>query len=226
MKLTVLYQDESIIAIHKPSGLLVHRNEHAPHAATVLQSLRDQIGQRLYPVHRPCSGLLLLALNSKTASALGAQLRERKIIKSYLAWVRGWPPDEGEIQRPLRGRPASTRFKTQLRVELPEPVGRHPSARYALLKLWPKSGRRHQLRRHLAGLAYPILGDTSHGDGRHNRFFRGRFGLNRLMLHALELSFEQPQSGEILNLEAPVDGVWRRVRAECQPWIQDLLEEI
>ncbi len=232
MALTILHQDPYLIAVHKPAGMLVHRSGLAAEAVNgfLLQHLRDQIGQWVYPVHRldrPTSGVLVFGLSSEAASRLGAMFTAGAVDKRYWALVRGWPgvPDAdregwGLIDHPVRDRdfggeprPARSRYRRLAEVELPFAVDRYPTSRYALLELKPETGRRHQLRQHLKHLSHPIIGDTSYGNGRHNRFFRERFGIRRLMLLARALSFEHPVTAESLRLHAEPEQDWRRLFA-------------
>lgn len=220
--LTILYQDEHIVAIDKPSGMLVHRSFLDKHESVfVMQSLRDQIGQHVFPVHRldrPTSGVLLFALSAEVARLLGEQQQLKQWRKYYLAVVRGFLPAGGELDYPLKEQldkiadkfsrddkapqQAITRYQPLQQVELPIPVSKYPVARYSLVALQPLTGRKHQLRRHLAHLRYPIVGDTSHGDGKHNALFKQQFNCRRLMLVAKQLQLPHPVSGEPLQLSA------------------------
>jgi len=214
----ILYCDDHLVAIDKPAGLLVHRTAIAAGAqGFALQRVRDQLGQRVYPVHRldrPVSGVLLLALSADVARPLSRLFATRAVAKAYLGVVRGWPEAEGVIDYPLSGgpgqpaRPAQTRFRVLARVELPVAVGRYPSSRYALMAVWPSTGRYHQIRRHFHHVCHPLIGDTTHGEGRHNRFFRESLGVGRLLLHAGSVRFRHPLSGADLRIRAPVDGAW------------------
>jgi tRNA pseudouridine65 synthase len=222
--LPVVYRDAQLIAIHKPSGLLVHRSAPDRHETRfALQMLRDQIGQPVYPVHRldkGTSGVLMFALNKDAARLLNGQFERGKVAKTYLAVVRGHPPEIGEIDHPLTrmadehagitanvaAQPALTRYRRLQTVELPYRVDRYPGSRYALLELEPLSGRWHQLRRHLKHIAHPIIGDATHGKGRHNRLFQELFGCRRLLLAATELRFMHPVSAQPMHLRAePAD---------------------
>jgi len=222
--LEILYRDDRLVAINKPAGLLVHRSNIDRHETRfAVQLLRDQIGQRVHPLHRldkGTSGVLLFALDADCAREVGGQFQRDEIAKRYLAVVRGWPPEAGLIDHPLSrqfddyGRklgadsaaaaalPAATEYRRLARVELPDAVDRYPSTRYALVELSPKSGRQHQLRRHLKHISHPIIGDATWGKGIHNRFFQQRFGCGRLLLACTRVELKHPQDGRALIISA------------------------
>jgi tRNA pseudouridine65 synthase len=220
----ILYQDDDIIVVHKPSGLLVHRSAIDRHETEFLvQQLRDQIDQHVYNVHRldkPTSGLMVLALNKQSAQALSLSIQANEFEKEYLAIVRGYTHDQ-VIDYPLKeeldkmtdkqalqNKPAQSAVSALFLLattELPTPVGRYQSARFSLVKLKPKTGRKHQLRRHMAHIRHPILGDTTHGDGKQNRFAREQLGLNRLALLAHKIGFNHPVTGEYKQFTTSVD---------------------
>lgn len=207
----LLYRDDHVVAVDKPSGMLVHRMSGCSDRDVVVQQVRDRLGQWVYPVHRldrGTSGVLLLALDSAVASALGTSFRERRVVKRYLALARGWAPPFTRIDAALREDhggclPSVTDLRRLSAVELPFAVGRYSTARYCLVELSPRTGRTHQLRRHLAHIRHPIVGDVRHGDGRHNRFFRERHGVRRLMLCATAIELDHPVTGKHLTIEAP-----------------------
>ena len=201
-QLELVYRDEHLVAINKPAGLLVHRS-HLDRYETrfALQMLRDQIGQRVYPVHRldkPTSGILLFALSPDIARQLSLLFEQRQVHKQYLAVVRGHCPEQGEIDHPLKeqrdkiadarmrddkpAQEATTCFRRLATVELPGAVDRYPQTRYSLVQLSPLTGRRHQLRRHMKHIGHPIIGDAKHGKGVHNRFMAAQYGCDRLLL--------------------------------------------
>ena len=213
--LDVLYCDNALVAINKPSGLLVHRSGMASDRITCMTLLRDQLGRWVFPVHRldrGASGVLLFALDAESASSLATRFAERTVGKTYLALVRGWAPEHAVVDYPLdddevRGSErveARTTVTRLASAEIEAAVGRYPTSRYSLVAAEPHTGRRHQIRRHLAHLRHPIIGDAVHGDGRHNRFFRETYGVGRLLLHGLRLEIEHPASGAILRLTAPL----------------------
>lgn len=209
--LEILHRDERLLAVAKPSGLVVHRSARAGDRDNVMKRLRTQTGVMVWPVHRldrGTSGVLLFALDTATARTLAEAFAGRAIAKSYLAVVRGWPPESALVERPLRGEDgresaAATRVTRLATVELPVPVGPHPSARYALVQAQALTGREHQVRRHLRSLNHPLVGDTTWGDSDHNRLFRERFGSRRLLLHAAALRLEWPPDSH-LHLRAPL----------------------
>jgi tRNA pseudouridine65 synthase len=199
--LPLLFRDDLLVVVGKPSGLAVHRGL-SREKVVVLQTLRDLLGRRVYPVHRldrATSGALLLALDAGTARRLQEQFESGGVEKRYLALVRGIPPEEGVIDHPVPRGPggarvdAVTEFRRLATFE-----------RYALVEARPRTGRFHQIRRHFKHLSHPLIGDVRYGKGEHNRLFRERFGLHRLALHALELAFEHPETGEPLRIVAPV----------------------
>ncbi len=229
--LEILYQDLSFIAVNKPSGLLVHRSKIDRHeTAFALQQVRDQIGQRVYPFHRldkPTSGVLLFALNPESARLMTEMFTTGKPQKRYLAVVRGYTKRHEVIDYPLNeeldqmsdqnasqnkaAQTAVTHYQCVATVELPHAVGRYQSARYSLIEVTPETGRKHQIRRHMKHIFHPIIGDTTHGDGKHNRLFRNRYDCHRLLLHAAELSFTHPINGERISIEAPLDDTFSQV---------------
>ncbi len=223
--LRLLFQDDHLVAIDKPPGLLVHRTGlDAGETRFAMQLLRDQIGQPVWPVHRldkGTSGVLLFALDALTARRLGDAFQTGEgIRKTYLAIVRGWPADEGLIDHPLRrmpddmrtGReeiqPAQTRFRTLARHAFPVPHSGFASTRCALVELHPLTGRRHQIRRHLKHMAHPIIGDATHGKGPLNRALAAWLGHQRLWLHATGLALTHPVSGQALSITCEPDASW------------------
>ncbi|MDD1668113.1 MAG: tRNA pseudouridine(65) synthase TruC [Methanomicrobiales archaeon] len=224
-RLTIIYRDEDLVAVNKPSGLLVHRSPIDRHETRfALQLVRNQVGRRVYPVHRldkPTSGLLLFAFTPEAARRLVENFAAGTVRKTYLAVVRGYAPEGGTIDYPLVEEPdkcdypsaraakdpqqAVTDFRCLARIELPCAVGRYSSARYSLVSVAPRTGRRHQLRRHFKHIFHPIIGDTRYGEGRHNRFFRQELDSHRLLLHAAELTVPHPVTGAPLDLIAPPD---------------------
>lgn len=237
----ILYADDYLAAVHKPPGLLVHRTGlDAGETRFALQMLRDQLGRPVWPVHRldkGTSGVLLFALDATTASTLGQAFASgHGVQKTYQAIVRGWPPEQGLIDHPLRRLPddmrtereelqdAQTRFQTLERYELPLPQGGFATTRCARVELQPLTGRRHQLRRHMKHIAHPIIGDATHGKGPLNRAVAGLLGVQRLWLHANHLELPHPVSGRPLRLHAPAGPEWQNWVSPENPKARATLE--
>lgn len=217
--LSLLWRDDHLVAVYKPAGWLVHRTGlDAGETRFVMQTLRDQLGQRVYPVHRldkGTCGVLVMALHPEAARALGLAFAEHRVTKRYLALVRGWLPEAATVDHPLRpddappeapAQEARTAFRCLARLELatgsegPDP--RFATVRASLVEAWPETGRRHQIRRHLKHLAHPILGDATHGKGWLNRWWAQQLGQQRLWLHAWELGLPHPVTGAWLQVDS------------------------
>ncbi|SDX20965.1 RNA pseudouridylate synthase [Marinobacter mobilis] len=141
--------------------------------------------------------------------------------------VRGWPAESGRVDHPLRDEPedrrlrglgqpvreALTEYRTLATTQLDVAIETYPTSRYALVELFPKTGRKHQLRRHMKHISHPIIGDANHGRGRHNRYFAERFGQGRLMLAATAIRFRHPQTGQDITIEAPLEASFLQVLA-------------
>lgn len=230
--LPLLYLDDHLVAVHKPSGLLVHRSMLDRHETRfAMQMVRDQLGRRVYPVHRldkGTSGILVFGLTPDVGRTLSSLFETQQVDKRYLAIVRGWLPDEGDIDHPLQkqlddmekweGMPetapaqsALTRYRRLAQVELPWQFDRYPTSRYSLAELDPLTGRRHQLRRHMKHISHPIIGDATYGKGNHNRKFAEEFGVSRLLLACTRLVLPHPVTGERLEIECPLAEEFERV---------------
>ncbi len=231
LPLPLIYQDAQLLAVHKPAGLLVHPSTLDSHETDdVLKRLRAQGEGPVWPLHRldkGTSGVLLLVRDANTARQLGALFSGNLpgLDKRYLALVRGWPADQGEIDAPLArdpelpstGQPrlaAVTRWRVLQRLLLPiNTDGQHADTRLALVVVQPLSGRRHQIRRHFKSLAHPLIGDATHGKGPLNRALAVLLGQQRLWLHAERLSLPHPTSGCTLVLHAPPGPEWATLQA-------------
>ena len=240
--LPVVYCDDHLIAVAKPSGMFVHRtDEDRSDTQVVLQLVREHVGSFVYSIHRldrGTSGLVLLGLTMEAASRMNKLFANREVSKTYLALVRGHCPKTGLMDMPLvssrgRGQPADhphahpqeaeTRFSSEEYFELPIPCQRYATTRCTLVRVRPLTGRFHQIRRHFNYASHPIIGDTSHGDSRHNTLYRRHFGLDRLMLAAVELHFVHPFTGEAVTIEYSPDESFSqlietlRTRTETSP---------
>lgn len=229
--LAVIYHDDHYIAVHKPSGLLVHRSPIDRHETRfALQLVRDQIGQRVYPVHRldkPTSGILLFGLSSESARAMNALFTAQQVEKHYLAVVRGHVPESGVIDHAIKdkvdkmagskqkldkeAKPAVSEYQCLASCELPIEVDYYPQTRYSLVKVIPKTGRRHQIRRHMKHIRHPIIGDAKYGKGVHNRFFRTEYDSHRLLLASTLLRFFHPYSEETISIQCPLADEFRQI---------------
>lgn len=231
----VLYQDSHIVIINKPAGMLVHRSNIDRQESTfVLQELRNQLDQHVFPIHRldkPTSGILMFGLHADVAAQLSKQFVERTVKKRYWMLCRGFTPDQGIIDHALvphddfkslrkkqgkeiiakPAQTAETWFRTLEKTEIPMLVDKYPSSRYSLVEAEPKTGRKHQLRRHFKHISHPIIGDPRYGKGTHNRYFANNLGCNRLLLHAQSLEFQHPESGESICIDCKPGGVFLNV---------------
>lgn len=216
-ELSILYQDKYLVAINKPHGLLVHRSRIATDAEEfALQILRDQIGEKVYPAHRldrKTSGVLLFAKDETTNSTLQELFRESKMHKTYWAIVRGFMDEEGDIDYALNNgkqdQEARTSYRCLEHFEIDLPFGKHPTSRYSLVELTPDTGRFHQLRKHMAHLRHPIIGDRPHGCNKQNKLWKTHFDMTTMMLHAKHLSFEFQDNS--ISLEAELSPAFRQV---------------
>lgn len=234
VELEIIYRDDYFVAVNKPAGMLVHRSWLDRHETQfVMQTLRDQIGQHVFPLHRldrPTSGVLLFALSSDIASKTAPMFADHQFVKTYHAIVRGWIETGERLDYPLKkeqdkiadkfaskeveAQSAITDYQPLAKVEVPHSTGRFPTSRFCLVKMQPLTGRKHQLRRHMAHLRHPIIGDTSHGDGKQNRLFREVYQAQRLMLHASQLEFNHPFTQAPVVIKAGLDEVWVKLVEE------------
>lgn len=228
--INVLFEDEHYFAIDKLSGVLVHPSPIERRAPNAIALIREQFGFKAYTVHRldrPTSGVLIFAKSSEAAHKLNLCFAERRVQKTYLCVCRGYTEEAGIIDYPLKeildkvadkhadpdkpAQDALSEFRQLGTVELPIPVGKYSTARYSLVEVKPKTGRKHQIRRHMKHIFHPLVGDTAYGDGRHNTLFRHHFGLERLLLMANNVEFVHPFTGQPIAIVAPVT-----------PWVDQL----
>jgi tRNA pseudouridine65 synthase len=221
--LKILYEDDDLVAIHKPCGLLVHRTKLANDATEfALQILRDQIDQKVFPAHRldrKTSGVLVFTKNEEANRRLQIQFMEQEVSKKYLAIVRGWTDEVGTIDYPLindtgKKQDAITHYKTIERVEIPLIHGNHSTSRYSFVEVTPESGRMHQIRKHFAHIRNPIIGDRPHGCNKQNRLFKEEFVMTHLLLHAAEVSFNHPMNNEQIVIRSVFQDEFKRMHEE------------
>lgn len=220
MQLEILYHDSDLVVINKPHGLLVHRSPYAGDADEyAIQTLRDQLQQMVFPCHRldrKTAGVLLFALNQEINRAMQQQFADGRVHKKYLAIVRGHTPAEGVIDYALtndkgKTQDAITHYKTLKNCEIPLAFGKFPTSRYSLVEVEPKTGRMHQIRKHMAHIFHPIIGDRPHGCNKQNRLFKEHFTMDIMLLHASEICFTHPVSGIEICVEAPLGNEFRRM---------------
>ena len=233
-RLLIIYQDAELVAINKPSGLLVHRSPiDKRETRFAVQELRNQLGQHVYPLHRldkPTSGVLVFALSREAASFYGQQFQQHRIQKTYLALVRGYGPKHTSIDHALKdeaddyagvkgdgeAKAALTHVQCIQEFEIPLTVDRYETTRLSLMQCQPVSGRKHQLRRHLKHIGHPIVGDSRHGKGLLNRACEGYFGVGRLWLACTQMILTQ-KDGSLLVIDAPLADDFDRVLGQLDP---------
>lgn len=222
VQLPVVYEDDCLIVIHKPTGMFVHRSaEDRSETNFVLQIVRDMVGGFVFPVHRldrATSGILLLAKSREVAALLSQMFANRLVSKTYEALVRGHCGERGVIEVPMisargrdkpKGHPfrepqeAVTTFERQERYDIPMMSDRYPTTRCSLISAQPLTGRYHQIRRHCNYISHPIIGDSSHGDSRQNRFYTANFNCQRMMLAAVKVRLQHPVADETLEIVCP-----------------------
>ncbi|MFC4210635.1 pseudouridine synthase [Pedobacter lithocola] len=218
--LEIIYEDEHLIAINKPHGLLVHQSSIARDAIEfALQMLRDQVGKKVSPVHRldrKTSGILLFAFDKESEISMQQQFMNAETDKKYLAILRGFTPESMDIDYPLAKengtlQDAFTSFRTLQTAEIDLPFGKHSTSRYSLVEAAPKTGRMHQLRKHFSHILHPIIGDRTHGCNKQNKFFLEQWNMSTMLLHASELSFTHPKTSVRINLKADLHDEFKRV---------------
>jgi len=218
----LLYQDEFLVAAFKPAGLITHRSKLTlPHEPVLLQSVRDQLNQFVYPIHRldrPTAGIVLFALSSEAAARFTRLFASREISKYYQAIVRGFTESKFVVDRPLQDKfgedwdegstanhpmqSAETEFVRLETFELDWPMNQFPTSRYSLLEIKPITGRWHQIRRHLNHVSNPVIGDHRHGDHRHNQLVYSKTGIYRMLLTALRLDFRHPFTDQLITIHS------------------------
>jgi tRNA pseudouridine65 synthase len=223
--MNIIYQDEFLVVVEKLAGMHIHPPENkkiqVPRSQILLYQLREYLNAWVYPVHRldaGTSGVLLMALSSEMASKLCLQFQNNEVKKKYSAVVRGFVLDEGiidtalELQSTKKMVNAETGYQCAGRLELDYSVTpKYLKSRYSLVRVQPKTGRYHQIRRHFNRISHPVIGDSEHGDSRHNQFFRDKMGIEGLCLRADELSFFHPIKQEQVNFRSLNNEKWNRI---------------
>ena len=221
-KLEIIYQDDHLVAINKPNGLLVHRTSIAARETVfAMQLLRNQLKQHVFPLHRldrKTSGVLLFALSKEMAKAIQPEIVEHRFHKTYLAIVRGYFPDTITVDYALtndrnKKQEAITHFKTLKKTEIDLPFGKHATSRYSLIEAYPQTGRQHQIRKHCKHLKHPIIGDRPYGCNKQNKLFKEKWQMITTMLHASKLSFFHPELKKEVTIQAKLNEEFQRMQA-------------
>ncbi|MEL6123754.1 MAG: pseudouridine synthase [Bacteroidota bacterium] len=208
----IIYQDDHLVAINKPTGLAVHRSYRVADAEIfALQLVRDAVGRRVNLVHRldrKTSGVLLFSFDKITTQLVQKAFVDREVGKRYIAIVRGFITEAQQIDYPLRSESGNLQNAVSnvypiCKTEIAVPFGKWPTSRYSLVEVIPTTGRLHQIRRHLAHINHPIIGDRPHGCNKQNRLFKERWNMTEMLLHASELSLSHPHTGNSIVLRAP-----------------------
>ena len=220
MELEILYQDDQLVAINKPNGLLVHRTRIANDASEfALQILRDQLNQHVFPCHRldrKTSGVLLFAKDEMTNRIMQRKFAEGQVSKKYVAIVRGYTNDKGIIDYPLKKedgtvQEAVTAYNTLQQTEMEIPFSGKSTSRYSLVEIEPLTGRMHQIRKHFAHIFHPIIGDRPHGCNKQNKLFKEKWNMTTMMLHASLLKFHHPNNSEEVVISTRLFGEYIRM---------------
>jgi len=207
----ILHRDQRCVVVDKPSGVATHRG-WADDDDALLQQVRDAVEMYVYPIHRldrGASGCVLFALDKEAARAFSEAWEHAD--KRYLAITRGHPPEALVIDHPIPRAPGEDRVPAVTEIRRLETFGR-----YALVEARPRTGRLHQIRRHLKHIACPLIGDVRYGKGEHNRIFRTEHALHRLALHCIALSVPHPDGGTLAvecALPADLTGALESCRA-------------
>jgi tRNA pseudouridine65 synthase len=219
MIIEVLYEDQWIVAVHKPANLLIHNSYYARNIRenTLIDLIQEQLGTSVYPVHRldrKTSGVLLLAKEKEFVNPFQQLFTGNALQKIYYGIVRGHLKEELHITSPVKNedtqqyKEAETLCRTIHHAELDIPVQPYSTSRYSLVELQPLTGRMHQLRIHMNKISHPLVGDTKYGDRFHNRMFADEFNCSNLLLHACSIQFRHPMLEENILLKAEIPAIW------------------
>ncbi|MDX1349889.1 MAG: pseudouridine synthase [Putridiphycobacter sp.] len=216
-----VYEDAWLKIINKPSNLIVHHSKYARNIdeESLCQLLnKTSEEENLHPIHRldrKTSGLIVFAKDKTIIQPTQALFNSNDFQKTYVALVRGHVLTAGLLDFPIRAdeattyKDAETQYKPLHHFEVPIPVQPYPSARYTLLQLQPKTGRMHQLRKHMNKFSHPIIGDPKYGNRHHNHMFIDELGIGNLFLHAHQVSFPHPINGKTINVTGRFPEFWR-----------------
>lgn len=223
MKIEILYEDEYFVCVSKPNNVLIHHANYSKNVSnelSLIELLYNQLDQKLYPLHRldrKTSGILILVKDTKHVSKFQKLFYDNKIKKVYYGLVRGYTPNNLQIDTPVKGRDsnvykeAETILETIESFELNIPVKPYKTSRYSLVRLTPKTGRLHQLRIHMNKISHPLIGDPKYGDNNHNIMFSDKLTISNLFLHAYSITFQHPFTSKEITLKAPFPKHWVKI---------------
>lgn len=217
MKLKVLAQSKEYVAIHKPSGFVTYADSPSQKKVSAQFFLENQLKRKLFPVHRidkDTCGVLVYAFTPETAKALTALFRSHVVRKQYLAVVHGLIPERGTINEPLEKHKEKIQEKAitdYVRLGAVETELEGEQRAYSLVRLEPKTGRYHQIRRHLRIIGHPIIGDAEHGNAWDNRAFRAKFRVERTLLCASHIAFPDRKQEKMVRVSTWPDPDFLRV---------------
>jgi tRNA pseudouridine65 synthase len=232
LPVSILYQDDALVAIDKPPGMIVHPGREAEGPEWVaMKRVRDLLDRQVYPVHRldrPTSGVLLFALDQETCARVQRFFEKRQVEKTYLAVVEGTAPERWTCETSLQRVPeeAAQLAKTDFERLAVVPAGsfeRLPELSLSLLKVLPHTGRYHQIRRHLLERAHPIVGDFRYAGVERSLELGELLGTGtRMLLQAKSLLLPHPNTGEPFEIVAPADPDFLR----CFPTLEQELRPV
>ena len=222
MAIEILYENDYIVVVNKPNDVLMYPSYYARNITdlTLVELLNDQLQFKVSPLHRldrKTSGVVIFGKSSEAAKAFEKLFSNQQIEKHYIAIVRGFCSDEGVIDTPIKNndtgvyKEALTLYKTLSKYEWDMPVTPYDKSRYSLIKLTPKTGRMHQLRKHLNKINHPIIGDHKYGDRNYNKTFAKEFSFDKLLLHAKQLKFIHPFTNQEIEINANIPDNWNLV---------------
>ncbi len=218
MELKILYQDAYCLVVNKPNNILVHHSRFARNIETpsMIEVLREHGFENACPIHRldhKTSGVILFAKHADYVKAFQGLFESKTIQKVYWALLRGFVPEKGIIDSPVKNergnyKEAYTSYRTLKHFTLNIPVQPYNQSRYSLVEFIPQTGRMHQLRIHANKISHPIIGDPKYGNRHHNHMFQDQLNIPYLFLHAKQVAFDHPYTEEKLSLVADLPEFW------------------
>jgi RluA family pseudouridine synthase len=233
----IIYQDEDVVVVAKPAGVPTIPERFDTRKSSMQEAL-SHLYPRVWTVHRldrETSGIIVFALNEDAHRSLSIQFEKRQVEKTYLALVEGVPlPDNGSIEKPIGPHPGKPGHMTIIRTgkyALSTYKVEEAFRGYALLAVSIHTGRTHQVRVHMADIGHPLVADPLYGNSdtlylsqiKSKDFRMGKFQeetplLHRTALHAWQLCFQHPRSGEPIRVEAPLPKDLRATLNQLRKW--------